>query len=69
MADDVIIKLIVPALSVLFGMGTFYGIVRADFRHMVNTIGRLDRDIDHVRNNAEKAHERIDSHITTYHKG
>lgn len=67
--DDMIFKILVPGLSALFGMGTFYGVVRADIRHMVSTIGRLDKDIEHVRTSATKAHERIDNHITAYHKG
>jgi hypothetical protein len=66
-ADD-LIKILVPGLSALFGMGTFYGIVRADFRHMVETVGRIDKDVARIEKNADKAHERIDNHITNYHK-
>jgi hypothetical protein len=67
--SDFLFKILVPGLSALFGMGAFYGAVRADIKYMVGAVKDMKGEIERVRDNATKAHERIDQHIMNYHKG
>lgn len=69
MNDDLIFKILMPGISALFGMGVFYGAIRADIKYMIGAVKDIRDDIGRVRETATKAHERIDAHITNYHKG
>jgi hypothetical protein len=66
--SDLLFKILVPGLSALFGMGVFYGAIRADIKYMIGAVRDIRDDIGRVRDSATKAHERLDQHIMVYHK-
>lgn len=66
---DDIIKLFITIGGTLFTAGGIYGLVRADLRNMHERFDSVNKDIGRIEKNTEKAHERLDSHISTYHRG
>lgn len=52
----------------VFSLGSTYALIRSDIKGMVDKFAQIGRDISRVEASTNKAHERIDSHITVYHK-
>ena len=52
----------------IFGVGSVYGLIRADLRNMHDKLTDLIRDISRVEKNTDKAHSRLDDHIKDYHR-
>lgn len=67
MVDPDTLKLVIPVITMVFGVGTFYGLIRADLRFIRENAARTDQEIDRVNATAAKAHERIDAHIERHH--
>lgn len=62
--EDIVFKL----LPMVFAMGGTYMAIRADIKYLREKITQTDRDISRVDHSATKAHERIDDHVTAYHR-
>lgn len=60
---------VLQGLLLLFGMGTTYGLIRADLIRLHEKISDVKATVSDVRATASRAHERIDDHITTSHVG
>lgn len=68
MTDEMLhtlLTLISPLITIIFS----YGFIRADIKNMHEKFGSIKEDINRVENTASKAHERIDAHVTAYHRG
>lgn len=68
MYDDTI-KMLIMVLSPIFSMAVAWGAIRADIRNMHEKFGGFKEDLNRVEKTAEKAHERMDAHVTVYHRG
>lgn len=55
--------------AMIFGIGSVYGLIRADLLRLHEKISDVKANIVRVESTAEKAHERIDDHINRSHLG
>lgn len=53
----------------LFSAGSLYGLIRADLKSLHEKMRDSAEDLHRVENTAQKAHERLDAHVTAYHRG
>lgn len=54
--------------TLIFGVGSVYGLVRADIRHLHDRLADIIKDNSRIQESVDKAHDRLDSHITDYHR-
>jgi hypothetical protein len=53
--------MVIQILMAIFGAGGVYAAIRTDIRHLIEKC-------DMNKRSTERAHERLDEHISTYHR-
>ena len=62
-------EMLQTAIIAAFSAGGVYTMIRADIKFMFHEIARLEKqEIARVEKAATRAHERLDEHLTDYHR-
>jgi hypothetical protein len=57
------------ALIAAFSAGGVYAVIRAELKFMLHEIIRLEKqEIARIERSATRAHDRLDEHLTDYHR-
>lgn len=62
-------KDLATALFYAFTAGGIYAAIRADIKNIHSKFANVEKDIARIESSTARSHERIDDHITDYHRG
>lgn len=60
--------LIKQLLLLAFSTGGIYAAIRADIKNIHGKFASVDKDIARIESSTTRSHERIDHHVTDYHR-
>lgn len=55
-------------VSIVASVAGTYAAIRADIKNIYSRFSTIEKDIARVEHSSTRSHERIDSHITDFHR-
>lgn len=55
-------------LAAAFSAGSIYAAIRADIKNIHSKFANVEKDIARLESSTTRSHERIDHHVTDYHR-